>query len=373
MSKPKTEVLFCTDGVFPHAVGGMQRHSRLLAEAPAEIHSVSVTVLHPHQGVKVFNHASIKEIVVPHEPKSKTYLVDCYHYSQKVFEIINKFPNAVIYSQGLSVWNNVSKVSNRIIINPHGLESYQTISLKDYLIGVPFRAIFNHLFRNSLKVVSLGGRLTKILKRVAGEKKVVVLSNAVNIPAPVARQFDHSGPLKFLFVGRFALNKGINILAEAVKERNAEGYENKFTFDLVGKGPLYETYKNRYNFKNLNFIGFADDDKLNNLYSTDDVFVLPTLFEGMPTVVLEAMAHGMPVIVTDVGATLEMVDESNGYIIEKNNVASLKNAILAYSKLTALEKQLKSEKSFKKVKETFSWKIVAEKHAHLFNEIASHK
>ena len=366
MSDPKTEVLFCTDGIFPHAIGGMQRHSRLLVEALAKIDSIKLIVLHPHKGINVFNNPAILEIAVPHEARSKTYLIDCYHYSQKVFEIITKFPHAVIYSQGLAVWYKISSVKNRIIVNPHGLEGYQAITLKDYMIGLPFRKIFNYLFRNARKVVSLGGRLTGILEKVAGKEKVVVLSNAVNIPNPVPRSFDKPGPIRFLFVGRFALNKGINILAEAVRQLNDEGFENDFVFDLVGKGPLFETYKNQYNFKNLNFLGFASDDVLNELYRTDDVFVLPTLFEGMPTVVLEGMAHGMPVIVTDVGATLEMVDKTNGYIIDKKNVASLKNAILAYNSLPASEKRLKSEASYNKVQRNFSWKMVADKHARLF-------
>lgn len=134
---------------------------------------------------------------------------------------------------------------------------------------------------------------------------------------------------------------------------------------------MFEEYTKTYSFPNLHFLGFADDDKLNELYRTDDVFVLPTLFEGMPTVVLEAMAHGMPIIVTDVGATLEMVDNTNGYIIEKNDVASLKQAILKYYSLSAVEKKSMSMASYSRVKNNFTWKIVAKKHATLFEKLSA--
>lgn len=363
-----TEILFCTDGIFPHAVGGMQRHSRLLIEELASRANLQLIVVHPHVGTSVFNNPAIREIAIAPEQKSKRYLINCFNYSKQVFEIAVKHPQAVIYSQGLSVWYGIKQLRNRVIVNPHGLEPYQTLSLKDKLLGTPFRLIFNHLFRNAGHVVSLGGRLTGILKPLA--KKVITLPNAVNVPEPLNRKFDNV-PLQFLFVGRFAFNKGINILAQAAKELNSEGYDTKLTFNLVGKGPLFEEYRKEYAFANLNYLGFADDDKLNELYRTNDVFVLPTLFEGMPTVVLEAMAHGMPIIVTDVGATLEMVGPENGYIIEKNDVASLKEAILKYYFTTADERKQLSKASYEKVKNNFTWKIVAEKHAHLFEAIAS--
>ncbi len=371
MNTGKTEILFCTDGIFPHAVGGMQRHSRLLIEQLATMPDMDVKVVHPHQGISVFNNESIKEIVAIPDKTSNRYLINCWEYSKKIYDITLQHPNAIIYSQGLSVWYKIARIGKRVIVNPHGLEPYQSLSTRDYVSGAPFRLIFNHLFNNAAKIVSLGGRLTAILQNKATTEKVTVLPNAVNVPGITPRNFNETPePLKFLFVGRFAMNKGINILAQAVKELNDEGYADKFIFNLVGKGPLFETYKLQYAFSNLNFLGFADDDKLNELYRTNDVFVLPTLFEGMPTVVLEAMANGMPVIVTDVGATREMVDETNGYIIEKNDIASLKNAIVNYSKLLPVNKKSMSEASYSRVNNKFTWKIVAAKHADLFKSLS---
>jgi|SRR5688572_164905 len=372
MNMKRTEVLFCTDGIFPHAVGGMQRHSRLLIEELVSTGKVDLKVIHPHEGINVFNNPSIEEIVVPPGKSSGRYLIDCWNYSKKISEVAKTFPKAVIYSQGLSVWHQIKQLSGRTIVNPHGLEAYQSLSTRDYMIGVPFRLIFNHLFSNAASVVSLGGRLTGILEKHVTEKKISVLPNAVNVPEPVSRNFDNGqSPLQFLFVGRFAYNKGINILAETVRQLNEEGYRDKFIFNLVGKGPLFEEFTKKYAYSNLRFLGFADDIKLNELYRTNDVFILPTLFEGMPTVVLEAMANGMPIIVTDVGATLEMVDSTNGFIIEKNNVESLKNAILSYAALSPSEKKSQSLASYTRVKNKFTWKIVAEKHINLFESISA--
>jgi glycosyltransferase involved in cell wall biosynthesis len=366
----RIEVIFCTDGVFPHSVGGMQRHSRLLAEKLAGFSDIDLTVVHPHHGVNVFDNPRIREIDIKPVKSTGRYLPDCYNYSRQVYKVVESRPHALIYSQGLSVWYRIDRVRNRIILNPHGLESYQTLSTRDYLIGAPFRMIFNYLFRKSGHVVSLGGKLTEILSRIIPEKKIVVLPNAINLPGEYKpRKFDRN-KISLLFVGRFALNKGINILADAVVELNREGYGDQLEFNLVGKGPLFEEYCKKYNEPNLHFLGFADDDHLQELYKTNDLFVLPTLFEGMPTVVLEAMAHGMSVAVTDVGATREMVNHTNGFIIEKNSVASLKEAILRYLNLGESEKQLLSKNSFQRVSSNFTWDIVAERHRDLFRSVA---
>jgi glycosyltransferase involved in cell wall biosynthesis len=361
-------IVFCTDGIFPHAVGGMQRHSKLLIEELAKDERIQLTVIHPHHGKQIFNdHHSIKEIGIDQGKSSGIYLIDCYNYSKQVYKILQEYKDALIYSQGLSVWYKINRIGKRVIINPHGLEPYQTISIKDKLISTPFRIIFGYLFKKSAAVVSLGGRLTDILGnlRSLNKNKIIVLPNAVNIPEQQMRSYNNH-PVKFLFVGRFAFNKGIGVLLEVAEKLNLEGFEDKMIFNLVGKGPLFEEYKKAYSAPNIHFIGFADDDKLIDLYKENDVFVLPTLFEGMPTVVLEAMTYSMPVIVTDVGATLELVNSSNGFIIEKNDPESLKEALLKFYHLTGVERKSLSEQSYLKVKDNFTWPVVTGKYKDLF-------
>jgi glycosyltransferase involved in cell wall biosynthesis len=363
----KTKVIFCTDGIFPHEVGGMQRHSRLLIEYLAKSGKVNLVVIHPHSQ-KIFseNLGIIEEPVSPID-KSKNYLLECYRYSKRVYSILVKYPDYIVYAQGLTVWYNIKKISQRLIVNPHGLEPYQCLSFKDKLIAIPFKFIFNYLFRNAAKVISLGGQLTDILDDQISfnKEKINVLPNAVILPL---KQTKVSGKEKnnILFVGRFAHNKGIHILIQAIKELNEEGYSDKIIFNLGGKGPLFDYYSNTFRLKNLNYLGFLSDEKLVELYQQNDLFVLPTLFEGMPTVVLEAMSFGMPVIVTNVGATSELVDDSNGFLIEKNNVKALKNAIVNFCNLSQEERNKMSDNSYYKVKNNFTWEKVAEKYVHIF-------
>lgn len=365
----KIKVIFCTDGIFPFQVGGMQRHSRLLIEQLASTGEVELVVIHPH-AEGVFEKAlGIKEEPIQGIDPSRMYLKECYRYSKRVMQVLARYPDHLIYSQGLSVWYRIREVAPRLIVNPHGLEAYQCISVKDKLTAIPFRIIFNHLFKQSARIISLGGKLTEILRQhIRDAKKITVIANAVTLPVYQETK-NKSEHLNVLFIGRFAHNKGIHILLKAIEELNAEGYENKICYQLGGKGPLYESYKQKYRYENLHYLGFVSDDQLIDLYKHNDLFVLPTLFEGMPTVILEAMSYAMPVVVTDVGATAELVSEQNGFLIKKNDVSDLKKAILAFYKLNETERKKLSESSYSKVKNQFTWEKIAEKHIQLFKTL----
>ena len=85
------------------------------------------------------------------------------------------------------------------------------------------------------------------------------------------------------------------------------------------------------------------------------------------------MAAGMPIVVTDTGATSELVDNSNGYLIEKNNVRALKCAIQKFFQLNPEQRLELSRNSYNKVIAQFTWREVAQKHAVLFHNFIVHK
>ncbi len=364
------KIAFCTDGIFPHAVGGMQRHSRLLIEELMK-HNIKITVFHPHSGKTIFgSNKNITEVYIKGIDKEKNYLKETYKYSKRIFNHLVKMPEYIVYSQGLSVWYGIKKLPNKIIVNPHGLEPYQAINFKNKIIAIPFKTIFNYIFKHADKVVSLGGKLTHILETVISDNsKIVVLPNGVNLVKTNLEAEKKDTPIQMLFVGRFASNKGIDILLEVVSELNKEGVSQKIHYKLAGKGPLWAALKSQYKFNNVDFLGFVSDEQLNDLYLQSHCFVLPTLFEGMPTVVLEAMANQLPVIVTDVGATAELVDKSNGYLIPRNDKEALKEAIKNFVNKSQAERGVLAKNSLTKVKEKFSWNIVAERHIDIFSKL----
>jgi glycosyltransferase involved in cell wall biosynthesis len=93
------------------------------------------------------------------------------------------------------------------------------------------------------------------------------------------------------------------------------------------------------------------------------------LFEGMPTVVLEAMARGLPALVTDVGASRELVDSSNGEIIPKRDPNALADALLRLESMGTSGRDALGRAGRQRAMERFTWKAVAQAHVRLFAEV----
>lgn len=368
-------IAFCSSGIHPLSVGGIQRHSRLLIEHLARIEDIRLHVIHPHDA-EVFPHLeTVEEFRIEGIDAARIYFAELYRYSKRVARILDTLDVDVIYAQGFSVWHGIRRFAPKLVLNPHGLEMFQAIRLTDRLLGLPFRMAMRHLFRHAAYTVSLGGRLTTILRENSPDpRRIVVIPNAVTEglaarsaqPDPGDRFAD---PVRILFVGRFAANKGIHHLLNAVA-RLQSTRPGKFICHLAGYGPLFEEYRNRYASKDIVFHGMVDDDVLDTLYRTCNLFMLPTLFEGMPTVVLEAMAYGLPIVVTDVGATADQVDDRNGWLVKRNDVGAIESAIRAYADLPSAERSKLGEESRRRVEERFTWPQVARQYHALFEKVS---
>jgi glycosyltransferase involved in cell wall biosynthesis len=367
-------VAICSDGVFPEAIGGMQRHTRLLVETIAKFHpEIRLTVIHTHPGKRLFEATpGVEEIALAPRPGKRQYILECLELSERFADTLRRMPEAVIYSQGICVVRNIREFTHRLVVNPHGLESFQTLTLRDWAITTPFRTVQKRTFRHGGRVISLGGKLTDILRRQCHRDpgKVVVIPNGVVVPETPSRALRHPGdPLRLIFVGRLVWNKGVPDLLAAMDELARRGAAHRFELDLVGNGPLLDDLRRTPRQSTVRFHDKVSDGELEALYSHADALVLPTLFEGMPTVVLEAMARGLPALVTDVGASRELVDSSNGEIIPKRDPNALADALLRLESMGTSGRDALGSAGRQRTVERFTWKAVAQAHVRLFAEV----
>jgi len=93
---------------------------------------------------------------------------------------------------------------------------------------------------------------------------------------------------------------------------------------VVGDGYLrFELEKHASD--HIRFLGARSD--IRDLYAASDVFVLPSLWEGMPNAMLEALASGLPVVATDVGGVSEIVEnDKNGFLVPARDSDALRGA-----------------------------------------------
>ncbi len=132
----------------------------------------------------------------------------------------------------------------------------------------------------------------------------------------------HAGKKVILFVGRLAEVKGLEFLLSAFKTILSS--REDVVLLLVGDGPegdaLISLSKELDIDKNTEFMGEIPHDDLGMFLSIADIFVLPSLSEGDPHVIKEAMAFGLPIIASRVGGIPEILAEGrNGLLIEPGN------------------------------------------------------
>jgi len=132
-----------------------------------------------------------------------------------------------------------------------------------------------------------------------------------------------------LFVGRLARVKGLPILFEALAELKDTFPNMRLT--LVGDGPdraALETQVKEMGLNNVSFLGYRGQSEVADLLQTADTFVLPSFAEGVPVVLMEAMASGVPVVATRIAGIPELVDHGKtGFLVPPGDVASLTKAI----------------------------------------------
>lgn len=151
-------------------------------------------------------------------------------------------------------------------------------------------------------------------------------------------------------------NKGLNYLVEAVNKINAECRMLNAKFIIIGGGEDREKLQNRINAFGLQDIvtlkGFVPDAE--KFLKAFDIFILPSVKEGLPYVIMAAMQAGLPIIATNIGGIPDMIEhEKNGIVVEPKKSEALANAIIDLAKNSEKRKILdsatekKSETSFK--------------------------
>lgn len=195
-------------------------------------------------------------------------------------------------------------------------------------------AIDEHLYKPSKGNVIYNGSACGVdLNRFDIEKKVAwkkEITEKFKLP---------KDKLVFGYVGRLALEKGINELLQAyleIQDKNSV---------LMLVGPYYgvealnqELYKKAQESENIVFVGPVSDAE--RYYATFDYLILPSHREGFGLVVLEAAAMGTPTIVSNIKGPTEFVkDNHNGLYFDVGSAESLKTVLL---------KVLSDDKSLKK-------------------------
>ena len=152
------------------------------------------------------------------------------------------------------------------------------------------------------------------------KEKLMVMSYGVNtrLFSPTESSSLNRNRFNVLFVGQIGQRKGISYLLEAFRRFRGPGTSLTLVGRIQGDSQVFKSW--RHMFKH---ISHRPQNELRKIYQEADVFLFPTLLEGMPIVVLEAMASGMPVITTPNGPGDLVRDGLDGYLVPPRDVDTI--------------------------------------------------
>lgn len=157
-----------------------------------------------------------------------------------------------------------------------------------------------------------------------------------------------------LYVGRLASEKGVSYLLQAIA--GMAPHFQRLELHLVGSGPLEQALRDESRALGIqdrvHFAGYRDRLSLPDWYRAADVVCLPSLFEGFPMTVAEAMACGTPIVATRAGGAEDVVREFDcGILTQPRDVAALRASI----ELTLADGQSHGSPNIGRARDLLDW------------------
>jgi glycosyltransferase involved in cell wall biosynthesis len=190
------------------------------------------------------------------------------------------------------------------------------------------------------------------------------------------RHYTHASPLRVLYVGSVERRKGVFDLIEMARLLVSNG-NKKIRVSIAGDGHamthLKELIESNHLKQYFYFHGWADSLKLLKLYSSNDVFILPSYTEGLPNAMIEAMASGLAVVVTPVGTIPDVISNNiNGLIIPPKAPDAMADAISRLMKKPELLERL-ARAGYSTANERFAVEPAVEKLLLAINSVVKEK
>ena len=263
----------------------------------------------------------------------------------------------------------ISKIKNKpCVVTVHGVRAVRDKATN--LFQEVWLKLFSRLiFKITEKIICLTQADADEIKNYGvQEEKVVVIPNGID--TQLFNQYNFHNDY-ILWVGRFVEEKGLKYLVEAL-EGVANVFPNKRVV-LVGDGPLKQEIMIKVNKKGLNnmfeYKENCSQQEIAKLMKSCELFVLPSLKEGFPKCLLEAMACGKPVITTK---GLKEIVNGAGVTVNSKNPEELRNAItdILFNPLDAKKMGLIGRT---KVEQNWSWSIVSNRLEEIYQQVVGDK
>jgi glycosyltransferase involved in cell wall biosynthesis len=227
--------------------------------------------------------------------------------------------------------------------------------------------------RTATRVSGVSPGVVEALKRYPHcPPDVPVVWNGVDVDLFKPPADRHFGDRVLLSVGRLGPGKGLEDLIEAISIISSGTTALKVV--IIGDGPLRVSLERRVNALGLAYLikfegPVTDRNRLRGYYQEASLFVLPSHHEGLPTVMLEAMASGCPILATRVGGIPSVVEEGvNGALVPPGDPRRLASAVqsLLADPIQLAAMGLRARQT---IERGFSWEQIGERFIDLYSDL----
>jgi len=219
------------------------------------------------------------------------------------------------------------------------------------------------VLNNASAVIALNEDMKIKMSNICKKDEIVILPNGIELEKfkDIYLMEQESIKKTIIFVGTLKSVKGVKYLIKAMKIITEKSPDTSLL--IVGDGQekeKLETLVQELNLQNsIRFAGKVTNEQIPKYMAQADLFVLPSLSEGFPLVVVEAMASGLPIVTTNVRGLPEIVQNGeNGFNVEPKNPEDLAEKILLILESKDLREKM-SKKNLIKANE-YTWDRVVD-------------
>ncbi len=172
------------------------------------------------------------------------------------------------------------------------------------------------------------------------------------------------------YVGALSKEKGILNFVKAIPKILKERHDLEFL--IGGNGPLFDEIKNELknngSYDKIKLIGWIPHDELPDYLNELKLVILPSYTEGLPNIMLEAMACGTPVLATPAGAISDIIkDGETGFIMENNSPACIAKNVLRVLKYPNIDEIVKNAREL--VEKEFTYEAAVERYRKILKNV----
>jgi len=292
------------------------------------------------------------------------------------FDVIHTHGFRVPYSSIIGLLRKVQR--DRVIMTVHTIFPKRS-TVDGILKGSYDLVIGNILLKTIDRFIAVNDYIQSRLRDLGVQKeKIALIPNSVdlerfeNIPSPthfLGKVGISSEEDIVLIVGRMDWQKGLEDAIKAFAEVHSDIKDTKLVIvgrDFGFKNHLQKLTKQYDVYSEVVFAGELSDETLYSAYASAKVFLMTSIYEGFPTVLLEAMASGLPVISTPIAGISEVIPNYHGVVwCDKKHLSKKLGEILSDE---TLRKNLSAEAK-EIVKRDFDWDKNADRILNVYNSI----